>query len=302
MRVKIAGCVVLFNPVHSVIENLKTYAEELDLLIIVDNSPVENTTLSGTITSMFGNASYHWLQSNEGIAKALNVACGIAVSHGCEWLLTMDQDSSFDPGGVADMIGHIDEVKRIFPGIGIISPNHKVHEEASLKVYTADKGIVLPEAQHYIEVKVTMTSGNLLNLGAYAAAGPFADQLFIDHVDHEYCLRLRKHQYRIVQLNSVYLNHALGSFEVRSFLGKKLKISNHNYQRRYYITRNGLYVSKHYFSLDRVICLDILKNIFFFDMIKILFFEQKKWLKIKAVWLGICHFAINRYGKYELRK
>lgn len=300
MSRKIAGCVIFFNPAESVIENLITYVRELDLFIVVDNSPIENVALSETIKKLFSNVSYHWLRSNEGIAKALNVACSIAIDHGCEWLLTMDQDSSFNAGGVVDMITRIDEVNRIFPGIGIISASHKIHDEAALKIYTADKGAGLQGTKDYVELAVTMTSGNLLNLKAYEVAGPFADKLFIDHVDHEYCLRLRKYKYRIVQVNTIFLNHSLGSFEVRSFLGKKLKVSNHNYQRRYYMTRNGLYISKHYFSLDQKICLDILKNIFFFDMVKILFFEQKKLLKIKAVWMGIYHFIKNRYGRLEL--
>ena len=298
MKRRTGACVVLYNPDKSVIDNIRTYCLEVDVCIVIDNSPVRNDVLVAAIMEISGNILYEWLQENKGIATALNVACRIAMEHHCEWLLTMDQDSHFGKEGVSAMISCIHDVEDAYNVVGILSADHKVHEEAKLKAYTIDEKLPSGQTERFTELSVVMASGNLLNLQSYRSAGPFADKLFIDHVDHEYCLRLRKNKYRIIQVNSVILHHSLGSFKIRSLFGKKMKVSNHNYLRRYYITRNGLYVARHYFFVDRKLCFDILANILFFDMIKILFLEHGKLLKLKAVGKGMYHFMINRYGKY----
>lgn len=300
MNRRIAGCVVLFNPDNSVIENIKTYGPDVDTFVIIDNSPLINDALIESIKTLSGNYIYEWQGSNVGIAKALNAACRIAIENNCEWLLTMDQDSWFSKGDIPKMVSRIGDALRIYQDVGILTAGHKVHEEAKLKEYTVGQQ-ENQQVNNFMEVRVAMTSGNLLNLNSYLRVGPFSEKLFIDHVDHEYCLRLRKNNYRVIQVNEISLNHTLGSFEVKSIVGKKIKISNHSYQRRYYITRNGLCIIRQYWSVDRKLCLDFLMNIFLFDLVKVLFFEREKWMKAKAIWLGIYHFMINRYGKYELR-
>ena len=52
-----------------------------------------------------------------------------------------------------------------------------------------------------------MTSGSFLNLKVYKEAGPFVDKLFIDYVDFEYCLRLKKKGFKIYKLNNTYMQH-----------------------------------------------------------------------------------------------
>ncbi len=143
-----------------------------------------------------------------------------------------------------------------------------------------------------------MTSGKLLNLKVHRIVSGFEEKFFIDYVDHEYCLRLRKNHFKIIRNNEILLNHSLGTFEVRIFFGKKIGISNHNYIRRYYIARNGLYTVKKYFSFDTPFCFKIIENIIY-DFVRILLFEKEKYLKMKTVANGIYHFIINRYGKYE---
>ena len=103
-----------------------------------------------------------------------------------------------------------------------------------------------------------MTSGNLVNLDAFRQVGPFMDELFIDSVDHEYCIRLQINGYKVIQLNGVLLEHTLGERRKHLFIYplnffKKNKsivsykiVNNHNYIRKYYMVRNRLYVSRKY--------------------------------------------------------
>ena len=287
MSQKIAGCVVLYNPGEVLLGHMDSYIDGLSVLILIDNSPLPDKMLAEKIRLAFPGVVYQWMGENKGIAKALNVAAEIAISHSCKWLLTMDQDSRFQKNELLSFIDSIDEVITRHPRAAIISPSHDVHEQINSR-----------GAAEFQVIRTAMTSGNLLNLDVFTAVGGFAEKLFIDFVDHEYCLRVREKGYLIVRNNNVTLQHSLGRFEVKSILGLKIGISNHNYRRRYYITRNGVFTIRKYIFFDPIFCWKIISSIVG-DAIRILFFERRKASKFKAIARGFWHALINKFGKYE---
>ena len=287
MNKKVAACVILYNPELKVVDNIAAFGTHIDLLLIVDNSPDENPFLTSRIKEIQSNTNFVWMGGNKGIAAALNIACRMAIQNNFEWLLTMDQDSRFSESGFLELVKSIEEVNSLYSNPGIISPYHNVHDWFTLGGNDA-----------FQEIRSTMTSGNLINLQAYKVIGGFEEKLFIDYVDHEYCLRLRKNSFQIIQNNSVLLGHSLGNFELKKFLWKRFGISNHNPNRRYYITRNGLYTFGKYFFFDPSFCLKILQNLLY-DFVRVLFFEKDKIAKSGAMAIGFWHWVINRFGKYE---
>lgn len=286
MNKKIGGCVILFNPDPEVINNIATYKDNIDVLIIIDNSPEENLLLINGIRKLTGEIIYEWLGGNKGIAKALNMACSIALENNCTWLLTMDQDSRFREGHFLEMVDSVAKIESLYTNVAIICPHHNIHEQ-----FVPGSNTILQE------VKSTMTSGNLVNLGVFQLVSGFLEKLFIDYVDHEYCLRLRKNKFRIIQNAEILLDHSLGDYQIKTVLGKKIGISNHNYIRRYYIARNGLYTARKYFAFDPSFCMLIIQNLIY-DFGRVLFFEKNKFLKIKAMVIGTWHWMINRYGEF----
>lgn len=285
---KVAAGVVLYHPDPDVILNISTYYKSVDRLIVIDNSEKDNISVKNEIQKNFPEVIYRSLNRNAGIAAALNIACDIAVQNNCDWILTMDQDSSFAQREVTQMIDNIPAAQALFKNIGIISPFHVLHEEHAVKA-----------TEHYTEKKIVMTSGNLLNLDAYTVTGPFEEKLFMDFVDYEYCLRLRKYKYKIIQNNLVYLKHSLGNFGIKKIFSQKIGVSNHNSLRRYYMTRNSLYVGFKYFRLDKLFFFHMLKNIFFWDPFIIISYEKNKLTKLKSIGRGIIHFVFNKYGKMK---
>jgi rhamnosyltransferase len=281
---KIAGCVVLYHPNSTVLSNIDSYYNNIDYLIVVDNSTTSDTSLINELNSFFPNTVYLFLNQNAGIAAALNIACKIAVEKGYNWLLTMDQDSNFKDNQLSEMISNIPIITSQFPDVGIITPQHVLHEQHIPKV-----------SAKYTVRNIAMTSGNLLNLYAFKECGPFNEKLFMDFVDYEYCLRLRKSNYKIIQDNAIHLNHSLGNYKIRKFF--KQKIGNHNAQRRYYMTRNSLYVAFKYLRQDRNFFLLALWNIVFWSPFIIVSFEKNKLSKLKSIYKGVYHFAVSKYGK-----
>ena len=290
MNKKIGGCVVLYNPDIRVLDNIATYKTHIDLLLIVDNSPEQNLALINKIEKLHRETIYKWMGENKGMAIALNTACEIAIQNNCDWLLTMDQDSKFKEGEFLQLANSVEDIVALYSNTGIISPYHHIHDQIDSR-----------KDVDFQPISSTMTSGNLLNLEVFKAVSGFEEKLFIDFVDHEYCLRLRKRGFMVIQNNRITLEHSLGKFEMKTILGKKIGISNHNYTRRYYITRNGLYTVKKYLFFDFRFCNSIIMSIIN-DSIRILLFEKQKLSKFKAIGLGIWHSMINRYGKISTVK
>ena len=290
MGKKIGGCIILYHPDTAVAANMATWYPDVDMLFMIDNSDEQHPELAELVDSGPGKIHYHWMGGNKGVASALNLACRLALQEKCDWLLTMDQDSSFSLKGLAEMIAGIESIETVNLRVGIISPAHLISEH-----------FIEEEVGNYKEVKYAMTSGNLLNLHAWQEVGSFEDKLFIDCVDMDYCLRLRKAGFHIIQVNGVYLQHSLGNFQVRKVAGIKMGISNHSPGRRYYITRNKMYTLKKYFRYDPAFCLLIIRSMFG-DLVRITFFETQKSLKLRAILTGIGHSMTNRYGRYLMEK
>lgn len=264
---RIAGVVVLYNPDTSVLDAVQTYLSQIELLFAVDNSDTPSPEVVQAL-SLDPKIVYIANNGNRGIAQALNTGARHAVERGFAYLLTMDQDSYAAP----DMIARMLEATAGFDAgrIGIIAPHHEV------------RGYRLRGDDAPWSFPLTVpTSGSLLNLRAFEDAGPFLEELFIDYVDVEYCLRLHSRGYLIVRVNGALLQHRLGAAAQYWIFFP----THHAPLRKYYKTRNRLYVAwkyrrEHpgfYFS-DKLRCLK--------EIVCVTLFEHEKLEKFKMMVRG----------------
>ncbi|QIR75389.1 glycosyltransferase family 2 protein [Sulfurospirillum diekertiae] len=280
----ISAIVVLYNPNLTIIKNIQSYINNVIKLYVVDNSDVINRQLVNSFVQ-FKNLVYINNNGNQGIAHALNVGAKLAIKDGASWLLTMDQDSRFEGNNLENLIQctlHCD-----ITSIGIVSPVHVLEHSINKPV----------QIQKVSEIFDVMTSGNLLNLHIYQKIGEFINELFIDAVDQEYCLRLRHNHYKILLCEFALLEHCLGDLREIKLGFKSIRYSNHSPIRRYYITRNRLYLLQKYFWEFPLFGLKIIKWIIF-EWIKIIVLEKDKIAKNKATLEGIRDFLRGKYGKY----
>ncbi|HEX8061435.1 MAG TPA: glycosyltransferase [Cyclobacteriaceae bacterium] len=198
---RILAVIVLYFPARPAGEIIKGFKDEVDDVLIVDNT-----------------------NNNIGVAAALNKGMRKAVDEHYDWLLTMDQDSEFEPGSLSKLKNVAFESDK---KVGWVSPFHRTQKTTGTR-----SGVE--------EVKTEMTSGSLVRVNT---AGYFEEKLFIDSIDTEYCLRLRKHGLKIIRVNDAVLIHQLGELK-KNWLGFSTIV--HPASRRYYITRNMLYVMKRY--------------------------------------------------------
>lgn len=275
---KIQAVVVLYSPKSIILENINSYINDIEKLYIIDNSESKNTELINEIVSISKKCIYIDNKGNQGIAHALNIGAKLAIENSADWLLTMDQDTSFN-----------NDLKKI--------------KKELLAVDITNTAIVSPS--HYLgnDIKpfyneIVMTSGNLINLHLFGKIGEFDENLFIDSVDTEYCLRIYSMRYKIKRIPSVILNHNLGDIKEYKILGVKFKSTNHNPIRRYYITRNRFYVWDKYNTLyPSFIKWEKMATVK--ELIKVILFEKDKLKKIQFSLNGYIDYKKNKFGKYE---
>ena len=92
-----------------------------------------------------------------------------------------------------------------------------------------------------------ITAGCLTNVKAVIDTGGFDELLFIDHVDHDMCLRLRRRGYRIIKVGTAKIFQEFGRETVRRrFLWKTYTQRGYAPLRVYYQTRNSVYMLRKY--------------------------------------------------------
>ncbi|MBE6161602.1 MAG: glycosyltransferase family 2 protein [Firmicutes bacterium] len=288
MKNKICGVVVFYNPATEALNNINSYLKNIDKLYIVDNTPDKKLEIDNK------KIEYIPLMDNKGIAYALNVGAKRALDEGYEWILTMDQDSTFKDNALLKMIKFLVKLKNdksfskqqdlSYSKIGVLSPLHLIPQIEGQKYEDVTKPLLV------------MTSGNLVNLKAYKKIGGFKDWFFIDCVDFDFCLNMRNHGYEVVQLNTAKLNHSLGETQKKKIFNKTCFVGNHSATRMYYMARNRLYLYDLYHDTFPEYCeLEVSRTKK--ELYKIWLFEKNKITKTFAIIKGIKDYKKGIKGK-----
>lgn len=275
MALKIAGVVTLFYPDSTHFKNIENYLDIVDKLYVIDNTPNKSHKECLKKSKKIEYYTFH----NIGVAKALNMGASLARKNGFEWLLTMDQDTEIKNFILKEMLKVIKSLDDT--NIGIVTPWHKT----KLKEEKPKEKIDYPQD--------VMTSGNLLNLDIWKKIGGFNEDFFIDGIDIEYGLRLKKYGYKIMRLNDLEMEHDLGDI----FYVKGKLCTNHSGLRRYYMNRNYHYIYDMYKDTDLAFCKFLISN--YKTMLKVILFEKHKFSKVYGFILGYIHYKKGKKGKLE---
>lgn len=281
---KLASCVILYNPVNDVVHNIHTWLAEAEVVYIFDNTENNNTALAEALKAV-SKVQYFHDGENKGISIRLNQALAIAQQHGYDWLLTMDQDSYFPENTFYNYVHCVST----FEGIGNVAMFGPQYTES-----------ISSRGCSYKTVKHLITSGALINLALANNIGPFNEDYFIDYVDVEYCYRAIAKGMQVIQFTHIYLQHNLGEKkEYRSFLTfKKTARTFHSSIRLYYMLRNFKYLQRHYgiaFSTD----IAVLKTALFTSIKNSLLYSSNKVKTLKAVYKAGKDYRNNVTGKLK---
>lgn len=226
MKYIITAGIVTFNPdLYKLKENINAILTQVDKVIIFDNGSKNQKNIED---------EYHNIvtliksEKNVGIATALNRLMEKSEELGASWMISLDQDSVCPQNFCEQMNPYLYKEDNF----GIVCP----------LIVERNVGIVghNPEKK-YKSVRTCITSGAFIRIDAWNKINGYDESMFIDSVDFEYCYRLRKAGYQVIQVRDVKLLHELGSSERRRFLFWKIVVTQHNAFRKYYIARNNVY-------------------------------------------------------------
>ena len=233
---KVCAGIVLYNPeIERLSLNIDAISPQVDLIILVDNASSDISELK----KRFTDNRFIWIcnDKNLGVAAALNQLVNYADENKYEWILTLDQDSVCSENLVDKLLSS----SEMYNNVAMISPKIIERGSESKKIKSDQPP---PEVE---EVKICITSGCLTNIKAVIDTGGFNEWLFIDHVDHDMCIRLRYRGYRILRVNTVELDQEYGLKVVhRKILFKVYEYHNYTPFRVYYQARNMLYMVRKY--------------------------------------------------------
>jgi len=231
---RIAGTVILYNPPNNISNNIETYLQDLEFLLIYDNSSNNDAAKYFQNNDKF---YYVWDGENKGIAFRLNNAIEICEDKNIDFLLTMDQDSSFQSGDFLKYKNFITNYDSSC--IGMFGILHNKKNIPSSKIS---------------ENQILITSGSVLNIKNSKNIGKFDELLFIDHVDTDYCIRIFNEKLKTIRLNEIVLEHNEGEItHTRTLMLKKESRMIHSPFRLYYKTRNHFYLAKKHKNFNHFI-------------------------------------------------
>lgn len=277
--IKVNGVVIWYNPTDENIKNIENYVGDLEKLYIVDNSSEDNSDKLEILQDIKNKIEYIPLLKNKGIAYALNIGLENSIKDKVDYLLTLDQDSSFFEKEM---------LKKYFNLI------EKDKEDCALYgVATTAESRKNEEMPDFTEVGMLITSGMMINLKKIDILGKFKEELFIDEVDIEYCYRALKLGEKVKKANNILLKHKIGNSKVYKIFGRKLtKVTHHNYIRRYYLIRNKLYMIQMFPEEQKAYKRRIRREIK-----NIILFENDKLRKLKMCWLAYKDFKMGKMGE-----
>ena len=223
----IAG-IVTFNPdIDRLRENIESVINQVKEICIVDNGS-ENTDKIKTLLYNISNVTLIELNSNLGIAYALNRIFDYSMGRHYEYVITLDQDSVC-PNNMVEKLYNVFSEK-----IAIACP--QINDINKRGIVTAKQGIAILDK--------CITSGSLTRIYAWKQIGGFDEKMFIDGVDFDFCNRLKKRNWVIVQNKEVIMNHEIGHITTKHFLGFTVNVKNHSAFRKYFIAKNIVYLDR----------------------------------------------------------
>lgn len=289
-KLKICGVIVTHYPSSTLETNILSLLDQASFVVVVDNGTVGDGKKYLYLIEKISGVHVIYNDTNLGIAAGLNIGVIWARDTGFEWVVTLDQDSRVTHNMFALMLEAYDE----FPDkqkVALIAPRY--HDE------TRDEFITFASKKHrssqYARITTTMTSGNLIKTQMFSLVGFYEERLFIDLVDTEFCLRCGNLGFVILEAQTTWLEHNLGYPSQHRFLWKEVAVGNYSSVRRYYMTRNRMWLYRRYFWRNTSwVFIDAYRAVR--EFLGIIVFEKDRVSKILAILRGGYHGVVGKLG------
>jgi rhamnosyltransferase len=243
----VCAVIVTFKPAIAPLEELlRALIPQVSHAIVVDNSPAEDSDVQDLIDSLGSErTTLIRLGGNRGVAKGLNTGIEHARLQKADFVLLSDQDSLPAADMVMRLLEGYQHVSKSGMPVAAIGPTFTdLHTGTTFpfQAQVAGKffyGHVRPDAQRPdVEALTLITSGTLIPLAVLDTIGAMREELFIDKVDLEWCLRARAKGFSIYGTGRAKMFQRLGERHLRVWWLRWRNESAYSPVRVYYQVRN----------------------------------------------------------------
>ncbi|WP_439589605.1 glycosyltransferase [Hydrogenophaga sp.] len=283
---KVAAVVTTFQGGESLRLHLERVVEQVEVVVIVDDSGDPSRKDAFTFIGM-EKAIVLRNEDNLGIAAALNRGIAQAGAMGCDWIITLDDDTLVSRTYLDDVFHFVQTGAQ--PRAGLIACSREGSEPSASD-----------DPYGYRIKRTLITSGCVFEFRSFQEIGGFDEGLFIDLVDFDFCTRLRQSGRSLVLLNKPGMAHRVGSARTVRLAGLAIVVYHHAPFRLYYQMRNVFLFARKHLAFDPVLSLYLLLDAFRLPL-KALFFEQQKCVRFFYLGTGLLDGLRGRDGRLTRR-
>lgn len=226
----VTAIVTAYHPDARLSAVVESALENCAQVIVADNTP----QASASLAEKLDHPQVTVLRSgrNLGLAAALNLALA-KLSAEAEAVLFLDQDSVLPPGLVEGLVAHLAD-----PTIGAVGP-------APVDAQTGAQYETLASVHGTLSDRYSViTSGMVLRRSCLDAVAGFREDFFVDCVDIDFCLRLRRAGIRVVRDRALTMPHSIGDGQDHRLLFATVRVLHYAAWRHYWVARNGMVLTR----------------------------------------------------------
>lgn len=249
---EVAAVIVTFQPE---LQSLRTLVgevlEQVESVYLVDNSRPE--WLDGlSLESLGARLKVMRLGQNTGIAHASNLGVDRAARDAFPYVLLLDQDSRPGPAMVRMLLAALEDAHGLPEGRRVVAAGPALRDGTSGRTVIYPNGRWGPKAEYQDEAMTSEAlpvgylpaSGALISVASFRELGGFREDLFIDHVDLEWGMRVSLSGMSSVVVPQAVLEHRLAD-ESREIPLLGHRMSLHSDPRRdYFNVRNAILIAR----------------------------------------------------------
>lgn len=250
---RVYAITVIFNPdLLRLKSQYMALEKQVDFVIFVNNGYSSDLSAAICEFSKNGKVIVEQLGGNFGVASAFNKGIDIAIKHGADFVLLLDQDSLPAFGMCAALLDTYRNKTRNGEKIFAVGPryiNYETDDDDCIALFVSegkiDKTVVSRRHHRPEKCSYLISSGSLLSVKVIEKVGPMLDSLFIDMVDIEWGVRAQSMGYISYVNPKAQLSHIMGISKSHIKIFSKTKsLSLHEPYRYYYMWRNTILLSK----------------------------------------------------------
>jgi len=222
---RIIAVTTAYHPDERLVAVVAAALRSCESVVIADNTPAGVPSASEALAG--DRVRVLRPGRNVGVAAALNAALG-EVPGDAEAVLLLDQDSVLAEELVSALSRHLAD-----PTVGAAAPSPWDARSGT------DFGTLTAMQAEVSDQDAVITSGMLVRRSLAQAVGGFREDLFVDYVDMDFCLRIRRTGARILQDRRLKLEHSIGDRREHKLVFLPVQVIHYPPWRHYWIARNG---------------------------------------------------------------